>query len=327
MSLRSSICASVFGMMFAACAVAQDVPAPTSMSFGYVDGGDTVQISVSNGDVVATLNGQPMPEGRLQEQGQQLRCMDANGRLVAVLNCNGSGGTLQTLPRFKPRLRLGVTVAQPDEALAEHLGLDGEKCLHVTAVIEDKAGDKAGLLPHDIIVSLDGSESATREELQALLAEKSEGDRVVLDLIRRGVRTALEVELEAEDYNLYTGYPRLDLQLPTDKFVSGYYLDPATNLSQNYLNNVAEYSDFQQQWDVAVGNQMFWAKPDAEGQPDYAKYVSPEWAYTYNLMTGEPAKVVEGVPVDVSLESQLERLEDRLDKLEALLAGLNKKLK
>lgn len=70
-----------------------------------------------------------------------------------------------------------------------------EKGLEITKVGKKTAAEKAELKVGDVIRKMDGKEVKTREELQAVIKEKSAGDELELEISRDGKEQKITVEL------------------------------------------------------------------------------------------------------------------------------------
>ena len=272
--------------------------APQKMTFSYVDGTDVVSIEVDGDDLVILLNGAEMPEKRYQRHGNVVRCRDAHGRPVAVLNVYGTTGMLQTLPRQPHRLRLGVTLNPPSSALAGHLGLDAEDTLFISQVVDGKAGDKAGLRKHDIITHIEGRRPATKKRLGNVLKKKEPGQTVVLRVVRRGTPRDIDVVLEAEQQEWLS--------------VLGYDALVTTSLGLDYTTlNAIEAPTLQYLSDVQIEDPKF--VPYLFQTDQVATFGFKPWTSAVE----EPAKKGDGG--DRKLSEQLSELEKRLSSLEKML--------
>ena len=98
-----------------------------------------------------------------------------------------------------PPVMMGIQLDEPSEALAYHLGIDREKSTMVAAVYKDLPASGAGLDVHDIIVSINGSEDAGPDALRKTLAESEAGDELALEIIHKGERKTVTVNLVAYD--------------------------------------------------------------------------------------------------------------------------------
>lgn len=277
--------------------------APQQMTFGYVDGTDAVSIEVNGEDVAVLLNGAEMPEDRCQRQGSVVTCRDGHGRAVAVFQLIGRSGTLRTLPRRPHRLRLGVTLNPPTEALAEHLDLAAEDTLFISQVYEGQAGDKAGLRRHDIITQIDGERPATKRRLSDVLSTKEPGQSVRLRVLRKGEARDVDVALEAEQ----GGDPMpLGFELGASAFEYDYSFPAPAELPVQYFTRTVVQTD-----------------------PTFVPYQSMSLDFT--PLGGFGVISEKGGGHDADLGQQLQQLEERLASLEAMLETaldrLNSKIK
>ncbi|WP_437371576.1 Do family serine endopeptidase [Maribacter litoralis] len=90
---------------------------------------------------------------------------------------------------------LGVTIRTMDSNLAKEKDVDFTKGVWVEQVGEDSGADIAGMESGDIIVSVDGKETATSPRLQEIIAGKRPGDKVMITVNRNGKEKEFEVEL------------------------------------------------------------------------------------------------------------------------------------
>ena len=92
-----------------------------------------------------------------------------------------------------PKSMIGIGLGEIDPALAHHLELDPAKATLITNVIEELPAHLAGIERFDVIVAIDGSESAPRADVAAKLGRAEPGTKFTLK-VRRGAETA-EVEV------------------------------------------------------------------------------------------------------------------------------------
>jgi hypothetical protein len=82
---------------------------------------------------------------------------------------------------------------------AEHTATDGTACAVVESVIPGLPLDAAGVMPHDVIVMVDGSSNASAEAIRAIVRSKKPGDSISFGLVRAGHRRDATVTLAAWD--------------------------------------------------------------------------------------------------------------------------------
>jgi serine protease Do len=93
--------------------------------------------------------------------------------------------------------RLGVSVQQLDQALAESFGLKRPEGAVVAEVVPGSAAERAGLQPGDVILKYDGKPIGTAGELSALVSQASPGDKVRLEISRKGETKQVAATLDA----------------------------------------------------------------------------------------------------------------------------------
>jgi serine protease Do len=93
--------------------------------------------------------------------------------------------------------RLGVSVQELNQALAESFGLKRAEGALVAAVVPDSAAGRAGVQPGDVIVKFDGKPIAAAGELSALVGQSAPGDKVTLEILRKGAKQELAATLGA----------------------------------------------------------------------------------------------------------------------------------
>jgi len=91
---------------------------------------------------------------------------------------------------------LGVTIRTMDSNLAKEKGVGFSKGVWVEQVGEDSGADLAGIESGDIIISVNGMETATSPRLQEIIAGKRPGDKVMVTVNRNGKEKELEVVLK-----------------------------------------------------------------------------------------------------------------------------------
>lgn len=93
--------------------------------------------------------------------------------------------------------RLGVWLRPLGAALRAHLDLPPGKGLLVVRVVEGSPAARAGLEPWDVLVRFGEIEIATSEELRRAMAERKSGDKVTVEVLRKGnERQSFTVEIQ-----------------------------------------------------------------------------------------------------------------------------------
>ncbi len=91
------------------------------------------------------------------------------------------------------RGRMGVTVQDVNQALAESFGLKKPAGALVSSVEGGSPADKAGVQPGDVILSLNGQELASSSDLSQHVADLQPGARATVDVWRKGRHHELQV--------------------------------------------------------------------------------------------------------------------------------------
>jgi len=97
-----------------------------------------------------------------------------------------------------PKVMLGIYSDEPGESLRKQLGIKG-KAIIVESVIKGLSADKAGMKDHDIIISIDGSDGVSPEDLTKILGKHNPGDEIKIVVIRNGEKIKLGTKLHAYD--------------------------------------------------------------------------------------------------------------------------------
>ena len=90
---------------------------------------------------------------------------------------------------------LGIRGSNIDAELAEAMESDVNKGAFINEVTPDSAAEKAGLLPGDIIIALNGRSLSSFEELRAKVASMGAGTEIEVTLIRKGEEVVKSVTL------------------------------------------------------------------------------------------------------------------------------------
>ncbi len=99
------------------------------------------------------------------------------------------------------RAFLGITyIAVTDEATAQQLGVSSYG-IYVVDVTSGSAADAAGLKPGDRIVSIDGAEIASREDVSTIVEQHSAGDTISITVARDGQMLTVSATLGEQTPN------------------------------------------------------------------------------------------------------------------------------
>jgi len=94
------------------------------------------------------------------------------------------------------RGQIGVGIQDITPDLQEAFALEnGQQGVLITAVFEDTPAEKAGLKPGDIIVAVDGNETASTSQLRSQIGVKKIDDTVKVTVIREGKEKTMRVKV------------------------------------------------------------------------------------------------------------------------------------
>jgi serine protease Do len=105
------------------------------------------------------------------------------------------------------RGRIGVTIQEVTAATAENLGLDRPRGAAVASVEAGGPADKAGIEPLDIILSVNGRQVETSDQLPSMIAEVKAGQSVQLEVWRD--KTSKKITVGVEELKEKTTQARL----------------------------------------------------------------------------------------------------------------------
>lgn len=194
-------------------ALCQDAPQPRSSNNATIntrsdDGGFTVKIS--DGELVKVE-----ADGvyTVEEDGDLIRILDGHGDVAFETNKSNPSigsdvftfrshkfpGNLAFAPAAPAapvsRAVLGIGSSELDAAMAAQLGVDLGV---VIEFVEPGSGaDAGGLQQYDVLVAIDG-EPVDRRSLTTAIRSHEPGDTVSVEVIRKGERHTVDVELGAE---------------------------------------------------------------------------------------------------------------------------------
>ena len=106
-----------------------------------------------------------------------------------------------TTPEKKSPGFLGVQLVKVPEILSVHLQLEKDTGVLVANVLDDSPAARAGLRKDDVLLAIDGTPITDRRFLQSKLA----GENIQLDLLRRGARQQVSVDLGSRPNELPQG--------------------------------------------------------------------------------------------------------------------------
>jgi serine protease Do len=91
--------------------------------------------------------------------------------------------------------RLGVTVQEVNQSLADSFKLDRPEGALVASVQKGSPAEKAGLQPGDVIRSVDGQPIIASGDLPAVVGVSKPGDRIRMEVWRQGKKVELAAQL------------------------------------------------------------------------------------------------------------------------------------
>ena len=90
---------------------------------------------------------------------------------------------------------LGVLIQDVTKELAESFGMDRPHGALVAKVLPDSPAAKAGLEVGDVVVAYDGNDVETSSDLPPMVGSTTVGSKVPLDIIRRGKKLTLTIQI------------------------------------------------------------------------------------------------------------------------------------
>lgn len=174
------------------------------------DNGSKCEVVVRGRDVSAKINGKPVPDDRVRWDGDRVVIEDGSGHEIHSFRVGSVGGAFAfaggpdtpAIARFRaaesghPPVMVGINQTEPGDALRWHLRLgDDQPAILVERVIDGLPAEEAGLHRYDVIVGIDGKDGASSAALQSALMNKHPGDKLELEVVSRGDRKRLVIEL------------------------------------------------------------------------------------------------------------------------------------
>ncbi|MGQ0628195.1 MAG: PDZ domain-containing protein [Phycisphaerales bacterium] len=193
-----------------------------------VDGQKKFEIKLENDKVVSVIvDGKTVGNDRAEVKGPKLRILGSDGkvlfesdsvladepaagaasqqwlrapRALSLLEGLGvaaaAGGEAASPP---PKTMLGVTLENPAEQLASHLGLDAEACTVITGTHDGLPAEKAGIKKYDVVVAIEGKAPAGPSAIRERLKSLNPGEKLNLTIIHKGEKKDVAVVLDAYD--------------------------------------------------------------------------------------------------------------------------------
>ena len=105
---------------------------------------------------------------------------------------------------FSNHSQIGVSISSLSDQLGEYFGVKNGEGVLITDVHEDSPAEEAGLKAGDVVVEIDGSDVESIDDLQDVIREKDEGDKVDIVILRNKKEKTLSVEIEERGRNFST---------------------------------------------------------------------------------------------------------------------------
>ena len=97
---------------------------------------------------------------------------------------------------------LGVTIQSPDDMMAEQFGLDRPTGALISSVAKDSPADKADLRRGDLVLTLNGKEIETSQDLMNRIGMMAPGTEVTLGILRDDRKLDIKIILGERPENL-----------------------------------------------------------------------------------------------------------------------------
>lgn len=145
-------------------------------------------------------------------QRHQLDLDELGDRFRFFGDCDGDDCDLRSFSVWFGKPKLGVQLVEATPELRRHLGGGDDAGVLVSKVLAGTPAEAADVRVGDLIVSVEGEEIATSNDLRRELADKT-GERFELEVIRDGRPVRLEVTIPDPEEDAPTG-PRAELRAP-----------------------------------------------------------------------------------------------------------------
>ena len=160
------------------------------------------------------MDSQPVPPDHVVRKGNHVAVINDQGTVIERLDIpdtwTAEHGTKADAPGVyhtrdgatltAPKAMLGGRLeAVPPAALAhlhaEHTMSSGAECAYVAQVIPGLALEQAGIMPHDVIVAINGSSNASPEAIREVVRAAAPGEHVKFVVVRAGQKREADVTL------------------------------------------------------------------------------------------------------------------------------------
>ncbi|MEY4810716.1 MAG: hypothetical protein RI986_1054 [Planctomycetota bacterium] len=160
------------------------------------------------------MDSQPVPPDHVVRKGNHVAVINDQGTVIERLDIPDTWtpehGTKADAPGVY-RTRDGATLTAPKAMLggrleavppatlahlhAEHTTPSGAECAYVAQVIPGLALEQAGVMPHDVIVAINGSSNASPEAIREVVRAAAPGEHVKFVVVRAGQTRQADVTL------------------------------------------------------------------------------------------------------------------------------------
>lgn len=191
------------------------------------DGEHTYEVKLINGIVkIARVDGEALDHEQVKIKGESIVFIGQDGDVIHEFKVPAAPKApgavrFETAPSVawvtqdqrsdakpveKPRVMLGINLTEPSDAMRKQLKLGADRqVILVEKVIEGLPAQKAGLEDYDVILSIDGSDSASSAGLTKVLRAKNPGDELKLVVLRGGEKKAITAKLSKYDAQKLSG--------------------------------------------------------------------------------------------------------------------------
>ena len=148
---------------------------------------------------------------------------------------------------------IGVSLYDLSDQLAKHYGAPDGGAL-INEVVEDSPAEKAGLEAGDVIVKMDGKAVEDVDEIREAIADKDEGDKIAVTVLRNGSEKTFDVGIEESD--TWSGVGDLRVR-PRGRSPRVFNFTPNwDDARQQYREAIRDYRDNQGEWRDELQEQL-----------------------------------------------------------------------
>jgi S1-C subfamily serine protease len=104
-----------------------------------------------------------------------------------------------TLLYAESKLVMGVYLYNMSQKDYDELGIKENYGVKVDVIVKDGPAEKAGLLPDDVIMKIDGEKVRSTDMVSKIFYSKKGGDNVKVDVLRDGTAKTFTISLQAKE--------------------------------------------------------------------------------------------------------------------------------